>query len=708
MNVLPFRLTPLCLVLTMLPLAPLLAQAPKPATIVPATAPAATGASKNIANSPSQIYLQGHIIMLDGSAKEKKGDFAGAYYKFKDARDLFDAAAEADRTWQPEIVEYRRRNIRQEMERVRQLEIQRRAAGGAPSPSGIIGNASGKDVTVEPAQPAGGGTGPRNTPLVMEERLRGMQAQIDALTQRNEEVIQKLGTREEELRAAKAANLDARNAEKALRQSLVEAQTKLGLAELAAKRKNETLTKRVEQLEKQLGEAMTQLSTANEKSDALLADLEKANTEIRDRTRERDELKKERDQMEALISGSEGGKAPEKMKIIAENHRLKKELETAKANIENLTNEKAADKQEIAGLRSQLQGIQEQVARFQQESEDYRQQILSLTERLDATNRRLAETGQGAVTEVEAGLENKVLREIILQQMKQQAKRETARKNIMDDLAKEGVLDSMNNLGVETANIFRSLAIMAATPNMTREQRAALSNSKIDQFLLNNGVGELMMTQDSQALKEGATPGTPQGETRSKEQLTPELKAYANAAEEQFRLGSFNEAENQYRKILLIEPMNVHALSNLGVVQVNQGDYAEAQKTIMKALAYDYDRGPVHYLLGVIHLKQNQPEDAAKEMEVTLKLDPQNTNAPLNSNAHLNLGRIAWDRKQRSEAEQHLKQAIALDPSNAYAHFNLAVIYASDEKISLARQHYRQAIRHGASRDGKLDNLLGS
>ncbi|MDB6071608.1 MAG: lipoprotein NlpI [Verrucomicrobiales bacterium] len=645
--------------------------------------------------------------MKEGTEKEAKGDFAGAYFKLKDARDLFDAAGEADRTWQPEIVEYRRRKIREEMERVRKLEVQRRAAGGPVSASGVIGNASAPNLSIEPALPAGTAPAtPRNTPLVMEERLRGMQAQIDALTKKNEETLQKLGSRDNELFAARGEILTARNAEKALRESLAKVQTDLDRAEPMAKRENKNLTKRVEQLEQQLGEAMTQLSTANAKSDSLLADLEKAYGEVKERTRERDELRKERDQFEALLSGGDGGKAPEKMKIIAENQRLKKELEAAQVTVAKLTAEKTSDQNEIATLRGQLEGMQEQVARFQQESDDYRQQIVTLTERLDATNRMLGEKGEGAVNEVEASLENKVLREIILQQMKQQAKREAARRNIMEDLTKDGVLDSLKNLGVETDRVLRTLNEMAAAPDMAKEQRAVLSTSRLNEYLLNNGGPDLMMVQDSQALKDDGTPaapnGTPQGESKSKEQLAPELKAYANAAEELFVRNAFTEAENQYRKILLVEPMNVHALSNLGVVQVKQGNYDEALKTIMKALAYDYDRGPVHYLLGVVHLRLNQPEEAAKEMKVALELDP------TNSNAHLTLGRIAWNAKRHAEAEQHLKQAIALDPANAYAHFNLAVIYASDEKIDLARQHYRLARRHGAARDEKLDNLLGS
>ncbi len=700
MSAVPVLTFPCCLALLLGSVSLLPAQSPGVAAPAPISAKA---------NSPSQLYLQGHLVMKDGTGKEAEGDFAGAYFKYKDARDYFDSAGEADRTWQPEIVEYRRRKIREDMERVRQLEIQRRAAGGAPSPSGVIGTASSKDLTIEPARSATVPGAARNTPLVMEERIRGMQAQIDTLTKKNEEIIQKLGSREEELRGARKTIFEAREAEKALRQSLADAQTKLDLAAPEAKRRNEALTKRVAELEGQLGQAMTQLTAANGKTDVLLEELEKAYGEIKDRTRERDELQKERDQMVALISG-DGGKAPEKLKIIAENQRLKKELEAAQASIVRLTSEKEADQQEIASLRTQVAGMQEQVVRFQQESEEYRQQIVALTERLDATNRRLAETGTGAVTEVEASLENKVLREIILQQMKQQAKREAARRNIMDDLLKEGVLDSMKTLGVETERVLRTLNEMASSSPLTREQRGVLSNTRLDQFLMQNGVGNLMMVQDSEALKDGSsTPpdpsAAPAGETRNKSQLSPELKAYANAAEDQFRQGAFNEAENQYRKILLIEPMNVHALSNLGVVQVNQGNYPEAEKTIKKALAYFYDNAPAHYLLGVIYMRQNRLDDAGEEIEAAIKLNPEDRS---NANSHLILGLIAAQKKQLPEAERQFKQAIALDSSNAYAHFNLAVLYATDEKISLARQHYRLAIRHGASRDGSLDRLLGS
>ena len=691
MNSAPILTFPACCALLLVSAGMLFAQSPSATPAAKGTTNSATAAA---ANSPSQLYLQGHLVMRDGTEKEAKGDFAGAYYKFLEARDLFDAAGQADKTWQPEIVEYRRKKIRADMERVRRLEKNKRATAGA---------ASGSEITIEPAKPAGPGGKVRNTAVVMEERLRQKEAQIEALTSRNEDVLTKLGAREEELRAANSQILDARTTGKALREKLALAQTQIDTAAPEAKRTNDGLTKRVQKLEAQLGDAMSQLTAANSKTTTLLADLEQAYGEIKKTTKERDDLKQERDMMEAILSEG-GGKAPEKMKIIAENQRLKKELQAAQDNVSKLTTGKAADQQEIASLRDQLTTVREQLRTFQEESDSYRAQIQSLTERLDETNNRLAETGQEVVTEVEAGIENKVLRGIILQQLKQQAKREAAHRNIMDDLLKEGVLDSMKSLGADADRILLTLNEMAAGIDLTKEQRGVLSSTRLDQFLKSNGVGNLMMVQDSKELSGDKPQATPTGESTNKHQLSPELKAYATAAEEQFNQGSFAEAENQYRKILLIEPMNVHALGNLGVVQLNKGDFAAAEISIRKTLAYDYDRAAPHYLLGVIYRSQNRIAEAVEEMEICIKLDPQY------ANAHLTLGLIAAQAKNRDEAEQHFKQAIICDPSNAYAHYNLAVLYARfdpEKKLALARQHYREALRFGANRDDGMDKLVG-
>ncbi|MDB6134742.1 MAG: protein of unknown function, containing repeat [Verrucomicrobiales bacterium] len=665
-------------------------------------------------DSASAIFLQGHLILKEGLDKEKAGDFAGAYFKYRDARDLFDAAYRADSTWQPDVVERRRRISRDDMERVRQMEIKRRAAGGEISLSGVVGSSPDPaDMDRKSVPPATG----RNTAEVIDERMRGLQQQIEALSQRNEEVIRKLGAREEELRSANRELLTSRRSETELRNDLEDAKTSLQTAGISEKRRNAALTKKVAELEGQLKEAVAKLTQSNDEKTKLLTQLEEAYGEIKQRTRERDDLQRERDELAALVAGADNGKGIEKLKIIEDNKRLRKELDTAQSQIAKLTAEKSADLAQITALRKQVQGVQEELAKFQQDNLDYRQQIAALTSRLDETSRRLGDVAEGAVPEVEASMENKVLRGLILQQLKQQAKREAAQRNILDDLAREGVLDKMNEMGVETEKLMRSLHEMASSVPLTKEQRGLLSNSKLESYLMQNGVGELMMTQDIDELKNGGpsasgadspSGGDPDASAvsstgvRDKAELSPELKAYANAAEIQFAQGDFTTAESQYRKILLVDPINVYGLVNLGVTQMRQGKNDEAKENIQKALAYDYDRGSTHYLMGMLHMRMNNMEKAVEDIRQGLILEPQN------ANAHLALGVIAFQSKRMADAERELKQAIIIDSSCAMAHYNLAVLYAGDEKkLAQGREHYRQALRHGADHDPRMDSFYG-
>lgn len=669
------------------------------------TTAAATAAQRpaGASSSATQLYLQGMLLRGEAAKLEKEGDPAGAYFKYKEAKGCFDAVYEADPSWQPEMVEYRRRVILEEMERARQAEIRRRKAGGEVSSSGVIGVP--KEPTSSTPAPL---TPARNSAEVVEERLRGMQARIDELTAKNEQVIKQLGAREEELRALNRQLLESRQKENALRESLMTAKTKIETASISEKRKNQELTKRVAELEGKLEEAMKQLQEANGRADSLLADLENAYVEIRERTRERDELQRERDQLKALLAADGSGKGLNKLKIVEENERMRKELEAAKTKIAQLSGEKERSREEIASLREQLKTVREQLATFEAENESYRQQIAALTSQLDETQARLAQaTQEGAAPEPLLAAENGVLREIILQQMKQQAKREAARRNLMEELTREGVLEKMREMGAETEKMLRAVADMAAPLTLTREQRSVLAaNGGLDSFLLKGGVGQISVAapaeEDGNAPPEAAGPveNTPNRLTPSR--LSPELRAYATAAEQHFRDGAFAEAENQYRKILMVHPQSTHALKNLAVVQLRLGAYEEAEVNLKKAQAYDYDNDLSHYLLGVVYLRQGRLDEAVEEIEVGLKLNP--NYAP----AHVTLGMVALRRNQQKEAEQRFKQAIAIDPTSADAHYNLAVIYANAEKLSQAANHYNLAVRHGAPRNSSMEKLLRS
>jgi len=657
----------------------------------------------------SDTYLQGYLTMIEGDKKRKSQDFVGAYYKYRDARDTFDAVHAADPGWQPEIIDYRRRKIRESMEEVRQLEVQRRAAGGAPSPSGIIGTGSktdpGQPLDVREALPASEDPAIPKTPgSMMEEKMRALYQQISRLEKRNEEILKTLGAREEELRRASKEKLESQSSEKQLRERLIKIQDQLDTATEGEKRRHRELLKKVDELQTALNLANEKLVEANASRDKMATDLANAIAEIKQLNTEVTGLRKERDQMVALLTG-ESGKGMDKAKIVEENQRLRKELADAQEKMALLQKDKDADRTEIASLKEQVRTVQESLQAVQQENEDYRQQIAALTGKLDAASRMLAENGAAeALPESEAIAENNVLREIILQQLKQQARRERARQNIMDELSREGVFEKMKELGVESENILRAVNEMAAPVKLDKAQRDIIASTQVNKLLTSADGKELYIVEDSadSTLPSPDAPIDPSGAS-DKAGLPTELKAYANAAEEHFRSGDYTSAENNFRKILVVEPQNVYALCNLGVTLLRLNNNEEAAEILLKALAYNYENDFAHYARGVALLRTGRVDDAAEELQEGLKINDKS--AP----AWHTLGLIAIKRGQYDLAKENFLKAVEIDPSCAEAHFNLAVIYSTSQPIQLdtARRHYKSAISAGAARDSGLDKLLG-
>ncbi len=673
-----------------------------------AQTPAVTSAAKG-QPATSDTYLQGYLTMLEGDKMRKAQDFVGAYFKYRDARDTFDAVHAGDPSWNGEIIDYRRRKIRESMEEVRQEEVQRRANGGAPSDKGILGDDKTVDpkvpLDVRPAIPAtDAASAPRNPGALMDERLKSLYAQLAKLQKRNEEILKENGAKEAELLRLGKDRLQSQVAEKALKQRLIDAETKLETAGQAEKRKHLSLSKKVEELESALTEANAKLAQANgalEEMRTYTRTLQEENVKLK---AERESLTKEREQIMALLGTGDGFKGPDKSKILGENQRLKKELADAQQKMAKLSAEKNSDRAEITKLKDQVRTVQESLTAMQQENDDYRQQIAALTSKLDATSTMLADSGtSGAIPESEAVVENQVLREIILQQLKQQGRRERARQNLMDELAHEGVFEKMKELGVESENLLRSVNEMAAPILLSKEQRDIITSTQVNKLLTNADGSELYIVKDSAS--DAPAPDAPPPATGASDKagLTPELKGYANAAEQQFAAGDFGAAENQFRKILLVEPQNIYALCNLGVTQLRLQNNEEAAETLLKAQAHNYDIEFPHYARGVALMRLGRLDDAVEEITDALKINDKN--AP----AWHTLGIIANKHGRREQAKQHFLKAVAVDSHCAEAHYNLAVFYAMSDpqQLDTARKHYKLAISSGGARSPNLDKLLG-
>ncbi len=665
--------------------------------------------------NPADVYLQAYLIMEDGLKLLNGSDFAGAYYKFKDAQDMFDSVFHSDPEWNPEIVEYRRKKVRELRETARAAEIERRksVAGSKdtvnPNPGSDPGMPARQSVDLKDTAAT-----PRPTEAVVSGKVQDLQERIRAVEARNEALLKEIGMKDQQLRDAGTKLVDAQREQREMLERLEQAKTRLDTANAAKKREQDGLAKRLAALEKEhealkagFEKANRLLTEANAKNAQLLSEVQTAYENIKTLTKERDQLVAEREQMTAIIQGDSG--AGRAKTLAGDNLKLRKQLEELQQRLASLekdrekeqkaiaeeraalTKQREADQQKIASLMAELEASRTELAKIRQENHDYQEQMAALSARLEATERALSDTASPGLTEDDAMRENAMLHEIILKMLKQQSGREKAKQSVVAALEQNGQL---------TEEMLKSLSAMAAPYQMTQAERSLLQAGGAAKELPNGGGVqlELMSPVAPGGAASADLPKEPSGTSSANE-----LRAYATAAETCFRNQNFAEAEDNYVKILKYEPQNVEALCNLAVVQLRQAKNEEALKSLKKAQAYKYDNDFAHYLMGVVYLRQSRLEEASQSIVQGLKLNANN------SEGYLSLGFINLKQKRFSEAERNFKRAVELDSKCADAHYNLAVLYATADspKLDLAKSHYREAIANGASRDAGLDKLLG-
>jgi Flp pilus assembly protein TadD len=120
------------------------------------------------------------------------------------------------------------------------------------------------------------------------------------------------------------------------------------------------------------------------------------------------------------------------------------------------------------------------------------------------------------------------------------------------------------------------------------------------------------------------------------------------------------DAEAHFRRAIALDPDNAAFPASLAELLVQQGRYDEALVSARQALTLDPADPLARLNLGMILLEQGHLQQAATELAVAARSsrDPR---------AHAMLG-VALARLGRpDEARQHLRDALAIDPSYAPA-----------------------------------------
>ncbi len=109
------------------------------------------------------------------------------------------------------------------------------------------------------------------------------------------------------------------------------------------------------------------------------------------------------------------------------------------------------------------------------------------------------------------------------------------------------------------------------------------------------------------------------------------------------------------------------------------------------------DNTVYHFNLGVYYQKLGKIENAIKEYEAVLVLDPNN------AEAHNNLGVIFREKNELDKAAKHYQFVVSLNPAMEEAHNNLGVIYYLKGNFREAGAEYRKALELNP---GNLKSLI--
>ena len=151
--------------------------------------------------------------------------------------------------------------------------------------------------------------------------------------------------------------------------------------------------------------------------------------------------------------------------------------------------------------------------------------------------------------------------------------------------------------------------------------------------------------------------------------------------------GDSEAAQAVYQEIVRLNPRHANALLALGVLQIAAEKLDGAESTF-RQLAQHYPTSFVAYAnLGNIHKLRGNIVAALTAFRQAHELNPGSAEVLCNYALTLNL-RTTW----RTEAEQVLRQALAIRPEMAAAWSNLGIVAQQAGRLSVAETLYRRAL----------------
>ena len=566
----------------------------------------------------------------------------------------------------------------------------------------------------------------------LEAELQKSRTQMSAAENEKQSLNSRLD--ETNLKLDKAqGNLDkAKTAEKQVRDQLTQAQASLKKTAAAGSndgKAQEALKSEIAQLKKALVSAQQGRSGAEKERDDANAKVASADQGRASASKERDEANarateadqkvasanKERDDALVHLKGLKDTEQRVEV-LVAENSDLKQKLVDAEKTVREISADKPKKEKELADVRKQIGDLQQQLVASQKQNQTYETTVAQLRSQLDEASKQLEQVKLvGNTPEETAKLtkENEMLRNIIVRERQEEARR---------DQAKKLMLAEFDKLQIKSETLTQQIQLLAQpVTRLTTDELALLRQPVVSISDDNPGAvkasfsfakntkttGSATVTADkpNSDLIASNAPAVQTGYTVPsifKPSVPEDVVDLARQAKEHFDKGKYRSAEKIYQEILTKTPNNLYSISNLGVVYFRSGKLKAAELTLKKAVALSPKDEFTHTTLGIVYYRQSKFDEALTELTKSLGLNPKS------ATAHNYLGITASQKGWQEAAEKELLEAISENPKYADAHFNLAVIYATSSPPSReqAKRHYGMATSLGAQPDAALEKLL--
>src|ERR1700730_10930315 len=413
----------------------------------------ASGRLQAQSDDPNEIFLKAYMTSQEGENLEHDNQFRAALAKYRFAGTLIEALPKTHAAWQPAIVEYRGRKISESILRVQdKVPTQNDLAAGTTPPPG---NPPPLPQNSGPAQPSVEIVTPRDEVAVqvpndtaireatrklrekvdqLETELQKSRDRITAVEKEKESLHGRLEETNSKLEKAKSELDKSKGAERQVHDQLAQAQESLKKIESSADNRTkaqEALVAEIAQLKKALIVAEKGAVAAKKGKNEAIAKAAEANKEIASTSKERD------DALGQLRGMKE---AQQRVQVlVAENSDLKHKLADAEKSVHELSEDKPKKEQELVNVKSQIAQLQQQLAASQKQNRDFETKVADLRSQLDDAAAQLEKaklTGANAEETTRLTKENEILRNIVVRERQEEARRDQAKKLMLAEFEK--------------------------------------------------------------------------------------------------------------------------------------------------------------------------------------------------------------------------------------------------------------------------------